>query len=248
MRRALTVFRPFVRGILFLVALFLLTGRVLAETPIPASPDRFVTDEAAFLSPSARQRVEARLEAYQRGTGHQVLVWIGRTTGGTPLDDWAVRAFAAWKPGRQGKDDGLALFIMADDHRMRIEVGYGLEGLMPDITSSRILREVLAPRLRMGDRDGAVLAAVDRILETLGGDTAAPRRHGTAPPLTLAQKALLLLLGLGLLALVIRYPQMAFWILTAFVLGGRRGGGGGGDDGFSGGGGRSGGGGASDSW
>jgi uncharacterized protein len=71
-----------------------------AGAPIPPAPTRWATDEAAFLTPSARGALDARLEGYERATGHQVVVWIGKTIEGAALDDWAVRTFAAWKLGR----------------------------------------------------------------------------------------------------------------------------------------------------
>ena len=104
-----------------------------------------------------------------RSTGHQVVVWIGNTLGGAPLDDWSVRTFAAWKVGRKGKDDGLVMFIFAADRKIDIEVGYGLEGQVPDAIANRVIQEVMAPRLRAGDRDGAVQAGVDAILTAIEG-------------------------------------------------------------------------------
>src|SRR4029079_17538038 len=82
---------------------------------------------------------------------------------------------AKWRLGRQGVDDGLALFVLAEDHKIGIEVGYGLEGQVTDAKTSRIIREIMAPRIRAGDPDGAVTAAVDALLATIEGrDFAAP--------------------------------------------------------------------------
>lgn len=71
-----------------------------------------------------------------------------------------MRTFAAWKVGRKGFDDGLVIFVLADDRAIDIEVGYGLEARVPDATASRVIREVMSPRLRAGDRDGAITGAV----------------------------------------------------------------------------------------
>src|SRR5262245_26153195 len=98
------------------------------ETPIPPAPARWVTDTVGFMSADAVRSLDSQLESYERSSGHQLLVYIDKTTGGVPIEDWAVKAFQAWKIGRKGLDDGLALFIMTDDRRLRIEVGYGLEG------------------------------------------------------------------------------------------------------------------------
>ena len=121
------------------------------------------------MSADAVRSLDSQLEAYERSSGHQLLVYIGKTTGGVPIEDWAVRAFQAWKVGRKGLDDGLALFIMADDRRLRIEVGYGLEGQVPDAMASRIINEVIVPRVQAGDRDGAVASRHECGCPRVGG-------------------------------------------------------------------------------
>jgi uncharacterized protein len=228
-------------------------GGLFAQAPPPPAPARWVTDEANLLSPSARNALDQRLKAYQDATGHQVLVWIGGTTGGEPIEDWTVRAFAAWKVGRKGLDDGLVLFILTGDRKLRMEVGYGLEGQVPDLVASRIIRETIVPRLKTGDADGALSAGVDRILKVVGGDAAAGTAQNPGPrenaPIGIGGWILIGLLALAFLVLAITHPGIAVWLLFNLLSGGRGGGGGGGGDGgFSGGGGRSGGGGASGSW
>lgn len=221
-----------------------------AQTLPPPPPARWVTDGSNLLSPAMREGLDQRLKAYQEGTGHQVLVWIGDTTGGDPLEDWTVRAFAAWKVGRKGLDDGLVLFIFTGDQKVRMEVGYGLEGQVPDILASRIIRETILPRLKSGDADGALDDGVDRILKVVGGDASArePQGHDQrrGEPIGLGGWIVIAVLGLAFLVLAITHPGMAIWLLFNILSGGR--GGGGGDGGWSGGGGRSGGGGASGSW
>lgn len=224
-----------------------------AETPIPPPPTRWVTDTAGFMSPEGVRALDAQLSAYERSTGHQVIVYIASTTGDAPIDDWAVRAFEQWKLGRKGLDDGLALFIMAQDQKLRIEVGYGLEGNVPDVVASRIIREVIVPRIQRGDRDGAVNAGVQALTKAIGGDSgggAPPERvRGEAKPPSLGQMILFGIIALVVLFLFITNPSLAFFFLASILSGGGRGGGGfGGGGGFRGGGGRSGGGGASGSW
>jgi uncharacterized protein len=236
------------------------------ETPIPPAPTRFATDEAGFLSEPVRAELDARLVQFERDSSHQVLLWIGRTTGGVPIEDWASRAFAAWRVGRKGLDDGVVLFIMGADRKLRIEVGYGLEDRLPDARAARIIREGMVPRLAAGDRDGAARAGIDGILVALGGAPAGPHPVAGAPAPRLGWGTLLLLglLGAALLGFLITHPAAALLLLTTFTGGRNRGGGwggggwggggwggggwGGGGGGFSGGGGRSGGGGASGSW
>jgi uncharacterized protein len=221
-----------------------------AETPIPPSPTEWVTDTANFLSPEAVRSLDARLAAYEQATGHQLIVYIAPTTGDDPIEDWAVHAFAKWKVGRKGLDDGLALFIMSQDHKMRIEVGYGLEAVVPDAIASRVINEVMAPRIQAGHNDDAVTAAIDSLTQVIGGqaDGAAPTRTpAQSKPLTLFQLIFYGIVGILVLAFVITHPTLAFYLLVN-IMSSSGGGGGGGGGGFGGGGGRSGGGGASGSW
>jgi len=168
--------------VVWLLAALLLTAGVGASAApdIPPAPTTWVTDTVGFLSEPTRQNLNSRLEAYEHASGHQVLVWVGKTTAETPLEEWTVRAIAAWKVGRKGLDDGLVLFIFADDHRARIEVGYGLEAQIPDATASRILRETVIPRIQAGNHDGAVTGGVDRLLTTLGAGDGSPA-NGPVP-------------------------------------------------------------------
>src|ERR1035438_4925229 len=110
------------RSLLVLIALVSTLPLYAAETPIPASPTRWVTDTANFLSPEVLESLDARLAAYHQSTGHQLIVYIAPTTGDVPIEDWAVRAFAKWKVGRKGIDDGLAVFIMTKDQIGRAHV------------------------------------------------------------------------------------------------------------------------------
>ena len=148
------------------------------KRPSPPSPTEWVTDTANFLSPEAVRSLNARLAAYEQATGHQLIVYIAPTTGDAPIEDWAVRAFAKWKVGRKGLDDGLAVFIMTQDHKMRIEVGYGLEAVVPDAIASRVINEVMAPRIQAGHPDDAVAAAIDALTGVIGGQAGAPPPRG----------------------------------------------------------------------
>lgn len=230
------------------LVLFPLSGVFGQETPVPASPGRWLTDEAGFLAAGTRDDLDGRLESFERATGRQVLVYIGRTTGGVPIEDWAVRVFKAWQVGRRGLDDGLVLFIMAEDRRVRVEVGYGLEGDVPDIVAGRVINDVLLPGIRAGDNDRAVTEAVTGLLEAIAGPRDQTAGEGgknvKSKPLSALNKIFIVLAVIGFLILFITNPSFALWLLFSILSGGRGGGGGG----FSGGGGRSGGGGASGSW
>jgi len=247
------------RPLLFLaLAGALVVSFAAAQEKIPPAPGRWATDEAGFLSRPALEALDARLENYERQTGHQLLVWIGRTLGeNAVLEDWAVRAFEAWKVGRKGLDDGLILFIFAEDRKIRIEVGYGLEDEVPDIYAYRVINNILAPGIRAGRPDEAVDAAVTALIGYISGDEAAAGE--SAPRVSRGRSAVKsVFTGIIILILIIVFitnPSLALWLLINILSGGGRGGGGGGwggggggGGGFSGGGGRSGGGGASGGW
>jgi len=207
------------------------------------------------MSPGAAARLDSQLEGYEHSTGHQLIVYIGQTTGDAPIEDWAVRAFEKWKVGRKGIDDGLVLFIMAADHKLRFEVGYGLEPVVPDIIAGRVINDVIVPRIRAGDNDGAVSSGMDAVMTVIGGG-GVPAAPGQAPArrgqqsFSLGELILFGIIGLIILFVFITNPTLAIYLLLSILSGGRGGGGGfgGGGGGFGGGGGRSGGGGASGSW
>ena len=240
----------------WVVALGLLLGLAVparaAETPIPPAPVQWVTDNAHALQPATAAALDARLAKYERATGHQVIVWIGTTLGGSPLEEWCAKAFSAWGIGRKGQDDGVAIFVFMTDHLVRIEVGYGVEDRLPDAYASRIVRDVMTPALAAGDPDRAVTGAVDQVLTRLGGEPGGTAAPALAPPRPRGPGLVTIVLGvlggLLVLALVITHPRLALFMLWSVMSSGRGGGGFGGGGGFSGGGGRSGGGGASGSW
>jgi uncharacterized protein len=251
-------------------ALFGVSIPAQAKFAAPPVPARFVTDNAGFLSSGTRDSIDAELQAYEQRTGHQVIVYIDSTTGGIPLEDFTVNAFAAWKVGRKGLDDGLVLFIFAKDHAVRIEVGYGLESVVTDAASAEIIRNIIIPAIRAGDDDAAVSNGVAQILATIDGSPAPETNGGGASPqddtgfeppwqgqpFSPVMIIASLIVLIGFIVLFIRSPGFALWLLFTILSGGRGGGGfsggggsfSGGGGGFSGGGGSSGGGGASGSW
>jgi uncharacterized protein len=240
--------------LVFVVGLGLCAVPVAVAGSAPPTPSDWVTDGAGALSNQARSTLDQRLSRYAASSGHQLLVWIGDTTGDTPLEEFAARAFEQWRVGRKGLDDGIVVFLLVKDRRVRIEVGYGLEGKVPDAIASRIIRDTIVPRLRSGDMDGAVSAGVDAIITAIEGPPSpepGSERGPERPSLSLPQLVLATLGVLLLLALLATHPSLAAFFLINILSGGRRDGGGfggGGGGGFRGGGGRSGGGGASGSW
>lgn len=236
-------------SLLVVLLFFYLPFYASQDIKIPPSPVRWATDTAGFLSPQTVAELDSQLEAFERSTGHQVLLYVGRTTEGYPIEDFAAKAFAAWKVGRKGLEDGLVLFIMADDKKIRIEVGYGLESIVPDVIASRVINDILVPGIRAGESNRAVTEAVAGLLQTISGRPLSPSEQGRYPEARPQGKstvsAVLIVIGIiFFLILFITHPSLALWLLFNILSGGRGGGGGG----FSGGGGRSGGGGASGGW
>ena len=242
-------------GVLLLAGL---AGKALGQSAeIPRSPDRWVTDKAGFLSAAMVDELDSRLETFERTTGRQIIVYIDKTTGVTPLEEWTSKAFQAWRVGRKGLDDGLAIFIMAEDRKVRVEVGYGLEGLVPDITAGRVINDIMVPAIRNGDNDAAVTGAVNAFLRVITGEREADAGaglgeaqspSGAKTEFTKGQKALSVIAVIFFLILFITNPRLALWLLFSLLSGGGGGRSGRGGGSFGGGGGRSGGGGASGSW
>jgi uncharacterized protein len=263
MKRALRWNLGFVPSLLLtLVALAgPLHAQDVRDVPIPPPPTRWVTDTVGFMDPMAVDRLDSRLRAYQEQTGIHLLVWIGRTTGDVPIEDWANRAFEMWGIGQKGEDKGLVLFVMSEDRRLRIEVGYGLEPQVPDLRASRIINEIIVPGIQAGDPSGAITAGMEAVGQALGvplpgGRPRSSREQGPSRDLRFTDLIFYGIVGLVLLIVFATNPSLATWMLVSFLSGGggrRRGGGGfgggwGGGGGYRGGGGLSGGGGASGRW
>ena len=139
----------------------------LVEVPALRSP---VTDLTGTLTPDQSAALEAKLRAFEQAKGSQVAVLIVPTTRPEEIEQYAIRVADAWKLGRQGVDDGAILIVAKDDRRLRVEVGYGLEGALPDATANRIIDEVIVPRFRDGDFYGGISAGVDRMLRVIEGE------------------------------------------------------------------------------
>jgi uncharacterized protein len=221
---------------------------------VPPLGDRRVHDGAHVLSPQLASQLEEQLQAYERTTGHQLAILIVPSLEGEPLEDYTIRVVEAWQLGKKGKDDGVLLFVAMDERKIRIEVGYGLEGDLTDALTSRIIRDVMVPAFRQGDVGFGLARAASAISAATGGGgqpLPPPRRTrshdgGGLPPYVLLALVLLLFLGGG--------RGMGGFIVGSMLGGGfgRGGGWGGGGSrgsgGFRGGGGGFGGGGASGGW
>ncbi|MBI4528401.1 MAG: TPM domain-containing protein [Deltaproteobacteria bacterium] len=247
------------RASVLLLACLLLLPAWLCALEVPSLRGR-VNDLAGLLPGGRSQVLEERLHRFEEQTGHQIAVLTIPTLDGEDLEGFSIRVAETWKIGKKGFDNGVILLVVHNDRKLRIEVGYGLEGILPDAIASRIIREVIVPRFRANDYAGGIESGIDAIIKVTRGESlpeATKRPRGGAGISTGELLFILLLLAIpiiGVLSSLTQRRTLGPWS------GGRGrhsggwgppfggGGGGGSGGGFSGGGGGFGGGGASGSW
>ena len=231
-----------------------------AET-IPPKPDRYFNDYAGAVSRGAAQRFDEQLAQFERETSDQIVVAIWRTMPSqSSIEDFTQRTFQTWQVGQKGRNNGVVFFVFVDDHRMRIQPGYGLEGALPDITCNEIIRDAVAPRFRAKDFEGGLAAGIDLIFKAIRGEYKGSgktvRESGSSQSSTAGLLVFFFVLIIFLLAVRAsrRFGGYRYtggggpFISGNWGSGGGWSSGGSGFSGFSGGGGSSGGGGASGSW
>lgn len=147
----------------------LLSSMAQAEVPVPPLTAR-VTDLTNTLDAQQRAALEQRLATFEQQKGAQVAVLIVPSTQPETIEQYSIRVTDQWKLGRKGVDDGVLLLLAKDDRTLRIEVGYGLEGSIPDAIANRIIEELMVPKLRQGDFAGAIGAGIDGILQRISGE------------------------------------------------------------------------------
>jgi uncharacterized protein len=150
--------------------LLLLAAAAFAQdTPVPAlsSP---VTDLTQTLTTEQRTALETRLREYETRKGTQIAVLIVPTTQPESIEQYSIRVADQWKIGRKGADDGVILLVAKNDRAVRIEVGTGLEGALPDVLANRIISQVIVPRFRSGDFAGGINEAITRIIALIEGE------------------------------------------------------------------------------
>jgi len=151
----------------------LAVGLLLAAFSIFAADVPYLTgrvvDNAEILKPPTRDQITTLLKAHEDKTSNQIAVLTLSTLDGESVEGYATRAFAAWKLGQKGKDNGVLVVVVPNDHKMRIEVGYGLEGTLPDVAAARIIRNVMTPAFKAGDYDKGVGEGVAAIVAQLEG-------------------------------------------------------------------------------
>jgi uncharacterized protein len=248
-----------------------------AET-LPPKPTLYFNDYAGVVPEAQRSRLNQRLVEFERAHASQIVVAVfQKMESASSIEDYANRVFRAWEVGQKEKNNGAVLFVFVQDRKLRIEVGYGLEGVLPDALCKRIIDDEIVPNFRSGDLAGGIAAGVDAILRAARGEYKG--RGRTAKELVGSASRGPGIVGILIFVVILSALGNAFarrrrgavytggglhrgglphsgWNWWVDLDSGSRSGGGGGwgggggfsDGGFSGGGGSSGGGGASGSW
>ena len=270
---------PYRRGVLGRVSaffLFLLCAlpALAAEPTYPALTGR-VVDGANLLTPDVRQKLEDKLKAHEDKTSDQVVVATVPSLQDVTIEDFANGLFRHWKLGDKAKNNGALLIVAPKERKVRIEVGYGLEGALTDALSKVIITTAIAPKFKTGDFAGGIEAGVDAILTILAGDAEDWQRRAEvrSDESTLGEDIAVIIAMILIFLFIVAFlrglsrqggvrrhrlrngqwvtlPQSTGWSTGSGSSSGWSGGGGGWSSGggFSGGGGSSGGGGASGDW
>jgi uncharacterized protein len=238
-----------------------------ADEVIPAKPAHYFNDYANVVSPGTAAQLNQQLEDFEKSTSSQIVVVVyPKMQSDSSIEDYTVRVAQSWHVGQKGKDNGAVLFVFVADRKMFLQVGYGLEGALPDALGKQIIENEIKPRFKAGDYDGGLSAGVSAILAATKGEykgngqTVASQRQGSGGDFSVFVTILIVVAIIFALIRAIKFPSL----LGGYMLGsggygrsgggwsgggfGGGGGGGFGGGGFSGGGGSFGGGGAGGSW
>lgn len=218
-------------------------------------PRGFVNDFANVISASDEQQLTDMISEVKQKTGAEIAVVTLQSLDGGEIDDFTNHLFSKWGIGQKGKDNGLMFLAAMQERKMRIEVGYGLEGAIPDSKAGRIRRDVITPYFKANQPGKGIVAGVAALSQEIAEEynvalTGAATRYQTTARTSDGRKGnpiVTIILAIAFIAFAIRHPHLAMLLLLT----GGRGGGGGGGGGFGGGGfggGMSGGGGSSGGW
>ena len=157
----------------------LLGGAAQAEVAVPPLVRR-VTDLTATLDAQQTQTLEARLAAFEAKKGAQLAVLIVPSTQPETIEQFGIRVAEAWKLGRKGVDDGALLLVAKNDRTLRIEVGYGLEGVLNDATAKRIVDEIIVPHFKRGEFYPGIESGTAAMLRVVDGESLPPPKRAAA--------------------------------------------------------------------
>jgi uncharacterized protein len=207
------------------VTLMTVSNCLFAQKPVPELWGLHVHDvaEPKVLSQQASDMLETRLRAYKDSTSNEIAILIISSLDGEPIEEYSLRVVEKWQLGDKEKDNGVLLMISVNDRKARIEVGYGLEGVLTDALCNRIIRNEIAPNFRKDDYDGGVTAAIDAIVKGIGGEyTAEDKEEDTLAALSWKEKLLIGAFIFGILGIFtfigLIAPGCGGWFLYAFLI------------------------------
>src|SRR5690242_16489758 len=145
-----------------------------AAALVAVPPVARVTDLTETLDAGQRRALEQRLAAFEARKGSQIVVLVVPTTQPEEIEQYGIRVMDTWKIGRKGVDDGVIVLVAKNDRKLRIEVGYGLEGAVPDAIGKRIIEETIKPYFKAGDFYGGLNAGVDQLMHVIDGEPLPP--------------------------------------------------------------------------
>src|SRR5215212_7951371 len=151
------------------LSLLLFSSGAPADVAVPPLREP-VTDLTGTLTSQQVAALEQQLRAFEAKKGSQIAVLLVPTTQPETIEQYSIRVAEAWKLGRRGVNDGALLLVAKDDRAVRIEVGYGLEGPLPDVLADRIVEQVIVPRFRRGDYFGGLTEGVTRMVALVEGE------------------------------------------------------------------------------
>jgi uncharacterized protein len=210
-----------INALLFAFLLLITAYSANAQKTIPELWGHHVHDDAHVLTQETIDALEQRLKVYEDSTSNQIAILIVESLDGEVLEEYSLMVAEAWKLGQKDKDNGVLLLISVEDRKMRIEVGQGLEGVLTDAHSNRIIRNEMTPNFRKSDYDAGVTAAVEAIIKSIGGEYSA-EDSDDLNDLTIGQRigiglGLFVFLGIfaffGLIA-----PGGTGWIIYVFLI------------------------------
>jgi len=191
-----------------------------AQKAVPELWGIRVHDDAHILRQETVDQLEKELKTYEDSTSNQIAILIVQSLDGYVLEEYSLKVAEKWKLGKKGKDNGVLLLIAVDDHKMRLEVGQGLEGVLTDAQSNRIIRNEIAPEFRRNDYDAGVKAGIDGIVKAIAGEYTSSD-HSDTNDLSFFQKVLfsagliLFISIFGFMALI--FPGKAGWGMYFFL-------------------------------
>lgn len=223
--------KKYLRVVLILTALLIAISAFAVDVPYLTGR---VTDNAQILSDETRKSITERLKAHEDKTTNQIAVLTISALDGAGIEEYAVAVFKEWKLGQKGKDNGILVIVAPRDRRMRIEVGYGLEGTMPDGVAGSIIRNVMTPYFKQNDYNKGVDEGVNAIIKVLEGgqppdaaggvDTGSQKSSGLnleAPDMSLTERILIgaFIFGIiGLFTVIGILTPGAGWFLYFFLI------------------------------